>query len=314
MLVSVTSANAGVYTVTDTLAGCPSAANTFTVIVSPVNPVSVNITASPSDTVCAGTMVTFSATTITGGVSPSYQWMTGPGSPVVGAVSPTWASSTLINGEIVYCVMTSDIICPSPVNANSNILTMDVIDSPPLVNISVSPGTYVSPGDDVSFTAYVYAGGTSPTYQWSVNGVDVPGATFSTFLLSNVTQRDTVTVTVTSNMMCAVPNFATATAVIHPATAGVANVASGLDNIDLFPNPNSGGFSIRGDMRNTDISKVSFQVYNLLGQLILADNATVQNNKLNKSFEISTIADGVYLMNITGDEGQSKIIRFTIQH
>ena len=314
VLISVTSANAGVYTVTDTLAGCPSASNTFTVVVSPVNPVSVNITANPGDTICAGTMVTFTATTITGGISPSYQWMTGPGSPVVGAVSPTWASSTLINGEIVYCVMTSDIICPSPVNANSNILTMDVIDSPPLVNIAVSPGTYVAPGDNVSFTAYVYAGGTAPTYQWAVNGVDVPGATFSTFLLNDVTQRDTVTVTVTSNMTCAVPNFVTATAVIHPATVGVTNVASGLDNIDLFPNPNSGSFSIQGDMRNTDITGVTFQVYNLLGQLILADNATVQNTKLNKSFEINSIPDGVYLMNITGDEGQSKIIRFTVQH
>ena len=115
-------------------------------------------------------------------------------------------------------------------------------------------------------------------------------------------------------MTCAVPNFVTATAVIHPATVGVTNVASGLDNIDLFPNPNSGSFSIQGDMRNTDITGVTFQVYNLLGQLILADNATVQNTKLNKSFEINSIPDGVYLMNITGDEGQSKIIRFTVQH
>jgi hypothetical protein len=314
VLVSVTGANAGVYSVTDTMAGCPSAVNTFTVVVSPVNPVSVNITASPTDTFCAGTLVTFTATTITGGISPAYQWMTGAGSPVVGAVSPTWASSTLINGETVYCVMTSDIICPSPVNANSNVLTMDVIDTPPLVNISVSPGTYVAVGENVSFTAYVYAGGTAPTYQWSVNGIAVPGATSSTFLLNNVTQRDTVTVTVTSNMTCAVPNFNTATAIVHPSTVGVANVASALDNIELFPNPNNGTFSIQGDMQNTDISNVSFQVYNLLGQLVYADNATVQNNKLNKTFDIANTPDGIYLMNITGDEGQSKIIRFTVQH
>ncbi len=313
VLLSVTSANAGVYTVTDTMAGCPSAASSFTVVVSPVNPVSVNITASPTDTVCAGTLVTFTAATITGGVSPAYQWMAG-GSPVVGAISPTWASSSLINGEAVYCVMTSDIICPSPVNANSNVLTMDVIDSPPLVNISVSPGTYVAVGDNVSFTAYVYQAGTSPTYQWSVNGVDVPGATFSTFLLSNVTQRDTVTVTVTSNMLCAVPNFATATAVVHPVTVGVDNVASALDNIELFPNPNSGSFSMQGDMQNADVNTVSFQVYNLLGQLVYTDNAAVQNNKLNKAFEINNVPDGVYLMNITGDEGQKKTIRFTVQH
>ncbi len=314
VIIAVTSANAGTYVLTDTMAGCPSATATFVLVVSPVNPVSVTISANPGDTVCAGTMVTFTASTITGGISPSYQWMTGPTSPVVGAVTSSWASSSLINGETVYCIMTSDIICPSPVNASSNVLIMDVIDSPPLINITATPGTYVMPGTNVTFNAYSYQAGTSPAYQWSVNGVDVPGATGSTFTLNNVTARDTVTCTVTSNLLCAVPNFAASTLVVHPVTVGVANVSAGLDKIDLFPNPNSGNFTVQGDMQYSDINSVTFQVYNLLGQLISTQNAAVQNNELNKTFDMSNTPGGIYLMNITGDNGQSKIIRFTVQH
>ncbi len=314
VLIAVTSANAGAYYLTDSLAGCPSATDTFVLVVSQVNPVSVTISADPGDTICAGTMVTFTASTITGGVSPSYQWMTGPTSPVVGAVSSTWETSSLINGETVYCIMTSDIICPSPVNANSNVIVMDVINTPPLLNITASPGTYVLPGTNVTFNAYSYAAGTAPAYQWSVNGVDVPGATGVTFTLTNVTERDTVTCIVTSNMSCAVPNFASSTLVVHPVMVGVANVATALDKIDLFPNPNNGSFTIQGDMQGTDIGNLTFRICNMLGQEVYATSATVKNNELNKTFDMSNMPNGVYMMNITGNEGQSKMIRFTVQH
>ena len=306
-----TTANAGTYYVTDTMAGCPSATSSIVVVVNTVTPVSVSITASPSDTVCEGTLVTFTATTTTGGVSPAFQWMTGVGSPVVGAISSTWATPSLVNGENVFCVMSSDIICPSPVNANSNVITMDVISSPPLVNIVASPGTYVAPGTTVTFHSYTYNAG-APTYQWAVNGSNVAGATSDTFTIASVTQRDTVTLTVTSTLLCATPNFATSTLIVHPAVAGVANIASALDNVELFPNPNNGTFTIKGDVGS--ISAIGFNVYNLVGQLMYNDNATLQNNLLNKTFNLNNVPDGIYLMNITGDEGQSKILRFTVQH
>ena len=308
-----TALNAGKYFVTDTMAGCASAMDSIVVIVNTVTPVSVSITASPSDTVCLGTLVTFTATTMTGGVMPGFQWMTGPVSPVVGAVSSTWSTSSLVNGSTVFCIMSSDIVCPSPINANSNIITMDVIDSPPLVNIAASPGTYVPSGSTVVFTAYIYNAG-APTYQWSVNGVNIPGATVDTFTLTNITQRDTVTVTVTSNLICAVPNFATSTLYIDVPNDGVANVTAALDNIGLFPNPNNGSFTIKGDLGNTNISTVGIKVFDLIGQQIYSDNITPQNNKLNKTFDFNHTPDGIYMMNITGDNGQSKILRFTIQH
>ncbi len=313
VLLSVTSANAGTYTLTDTLAGCPSAASTFVLVVSPVNPVSVNINVSPNDTVCAGTLVTFTASSITGGVSPSYQWMTDAG-PVVGAVSSTWSTPSLLDGENVYVIMHSGIICPSPVNANSNVITMNVLNTPPLVNISASTGSYVPYGASVTFSSYIFAVGIAPTYQWSVNGIDIAGATSDTYVLASVTEWDTVTVTVRSTMACAVPDFAQATFVVHPVLVGVTNIPSALDNVDLFPNPNNGSFTIKGSVAQTSGSAVSLQVNNLLGQVIYSGNAAVVNNELNKTIDLSNIPNGIYMMTISGDEGQSKILRFTVQH
>ena len=310
---AATTLNAGKYYVIDTMAGCPSAKDSVAVVVNSVTPVSVSIAVSPNDTVCLGTMVTFTATSSTGGVMPGFQWVTGS-TPVVGAVSSTWSTSTLITGLTnVYCIMSSDIVCPFPINANSNTIKMDVISSPPLVNINAFPGSYVAPGTNVTLVAYVYNAG-GATYQWAVNGVNVPGANSDTFRLNNVVKRDTVTVTVTSTLLCAVPNYASATMIINIPNDGVANITGALENIELFPNPNNGIFTVKGTIVDAGVNKVDIKVYNLIGQLMYSDSFAPQNNDMNRSLDLNNTPDGVYIMNITTDNGQAKILRFTVQH
>ena len=310
-ITSATTLDGGTYSVTDTMAGCPSAVSSINVVINPIIPVSVHITASPGDTVCQGTMVNFTATTTTGGVTPAFQWMTGA-TPVVGAVSSTWATSTLTNGTEVYVIMNSDLVCPSPVNASSNILTMDIIDGPPLCNISASPGTFVEPGTVVTFVAYVYNAG-APTYQWAVNGVGIAGANSDTFTLT-VNEKDTVSVTVTSTLLCAIPNYVTTTEVVSIPATGVANISSALENIDLYPNPNNGKFTLKGSLGSANINSVSISVYNIIGQVVYTNNIATQNSEINKTIDLNNIADGVYIMNIAGDGGQAKMLRFTVQH
>jgi len=312
VIISATAAATGKYFVVDTMQGCPSAIDSISIVVNSVTPVSVHITASPGDTVCTGTLVSFTATSTSGGVNPAYQWVTGT-TPVVGAVTSTWATPSLTNGETVYCIMSSDIVCPSPINANSNVITMDMVDGPPLVNIGASPSAIVSWGSSIILTAYIYNAG-GPTYQWSVDGVAVPGATLSTYVLTNVTQTETVSVRVTSDLSCAVPNYIVNSLTVGIPNTGVANVSSTMENIDLYPNPNNGSFIIKGTLGSTNIGAVNFVVYNLVGQMVYEDSITPQNNMLNKSFDLNNMPDGIYIMNITGDSGQSKIVRFTIQH
>ena len=299
----------GIYTVTDYLEGCPSATQTVSVTVTDTTHVTVNIKVSPYDTICKGTMVTFTATPVNGGAVPSYQWMTGSGAPIVGAISDVFSSNTLVDGEKIFVVLHSSLICPAPEYAVSNVIKMNVISNPPIVKI-FSDATHVKKGDSILFTSAVYNEGTSPLYQWKKNGVDIPEANDDYYILHNVIGTETITLQLTSTMMCSVPNYGISNAIIVGSNVGVRNVTTSLDNIELFPNPNSGSFSIKGNYNNT-ASALNIEIINVVGQVVHTTTATVQNNLVDKSVSMKGIADGVYLMRLSDGE-QTKTIRFTV--
>ena len=101
-----------------------------TSIIVNVNPIpipSVLIGVNPGNTICAGTSVTFTATPTNGGSSPSYQWKVNGVN--AGTDSAIFTSSSLTNTDKVTVVLTSNATCASPINANSNQITMTVNDS-----------------------------------------------------------------------------------------------------------------------------------------------------------------------------------------
>ena len=302
--------NAGYYYVTDVVAGCPSSKDSVYVNVNPTTPVSIAITVSPNDTVCQGTNVTFTATTSTGGATPTYQWVNSA-TPVVGAIYSTWSSPTLVNGDAIYCILNSSLNCPSPVPATSNVITLNVINNSPLVYISASAGPSVTSGSPVTFTSVIFNAGPGALYQWSLNGTNIPGATNATYTLPSVTSYDTVSLIVTSIMACAIPNFAKSTLIVHAHTVSVANVTASFDNLELFPNPNNGSFTLKGDLQNTNT--ISIEILNTLGQVMYSDKIASPGTKLNKTIDLYNIPNGIYMLHIY-QEGESKMLRFSVQH
>jgi len=81
-----------------------------------------------------------------------------------------------------------------------------VVDSSvvPAISILASPGNVVCAGTADTFTAAITGGGSSPFYQWVVNGSDVDtGATFYTYVPDN---NDSIRCILTSNAQCAIPD------------------------------------------------------------------------------------------------------------
>ena len=172
-------------------------------------PVSVTIAASPSSTICAGTLVTFTATPTNGGTTPSYQWKVNGSN--VGTNSSTH-SYIPANGDVIICVLTSNASCATGNPATSNTLTMVV--NPLLlasVSIAVSPSGTICAGTSVTFTATPTNGGT-PTYQWKVNGSNV-GTNSPIFTSTTLTNTEVVTVVMTSSAICASGSPATSNAI-----------------------------------------------------------------------------------------------------
>ncbi len=167
---------------------------------------SVSIAAS-SNPVCSGSGETFTATPTNGG-TPSYQWKVGGVN--VGTNSPYYYNSSLPTGSVVTCVMTSTLSCATGSPATSNTLTMTV--NPvlvPLVSIAVTTGSNPScAGSSVTFTATPTNGGTTPSYQWTVDGVNA-GTNSTTFTPSSLTTGQVVRCILTSNATCVNPATST---------------------------------------------------------------------------------------------------------
>ncbi|MBL7137627.1 MAG: hypothetical protein ISS17_02495 [Bacteroidales bacterium] len=109
----------------------PATSDTIVMIVNPNLPVSVTVVASQNP-VCAGTSVTFTATPVNGGTSPTYQWKVNGNN--TGTNSPAYSYSPQLN-DSVWCVITSNLSCVSGNPATSNKLVM-VVSPIPEVTLS----------------------------------------------------------------------------------------------------------------------------------------------------------------------------------
>ncbi|MBL7888863.1 MAG: PKD domain-containing protein [Bacteroidia bacterium] len=205
---SATNGMAGTYSVTATQNGCTSVAGTTIVTISSsVTPSVTTAIVSGSNPTCAGQPITMTATPTNGGTTPTYQWQVNGANAGTGAV---FTSSTLANGDIVTCIMTSNSPCASPTTATSTGIAMTVT-STVTPAVAISGSSTICAGASATFTATPTNGGTAPTYQWQVNGSNAgTGVTFSSSSLNN---GDVVTCIMTSNSPCASPATATSNGV-----------------------------------------------------------------------------------------------------
>jgi gliding motility-associated-like protein/uncharacterized repeat protein (TIGR01451 family) len=185
--------------------GNPATSNIVAMSVNSNLPVSVLVGAS-ANPVCAGTSVTYTATPTNGGTTPVYQWKVNGTN--VGLNNPTYSYIPL-NNDAITVVLTSNVgACATGSPANSNIVTMTVNPNSPvsvLIGASANP---VCTGTSVNYTATPTNGGTTPVYQWKVNGTNV-GSNNPTYAIIPL-NNDAVTVVLTSNIIsCATGNPAT---------------------------------------------------------------------------------------------------------
>ena len=165
----------------------------------------ISISAS-ANTICSGSTVLFTASTTNAGSAPIYQWYKNGIS--VGANSATYSDASLINSDVVSCILTANSCASNPI-ANSNLITITVNPIPQI--ISTVPGSVCGTG--VVSLAATASIGTINWYNTLTGGSSInSGTNFNTASLSNTTNYF---VDATSNG-CTTFNRTLITATVNP--------------------------------------------------------------------------------------------------
>ncbi len=159
----LTVATSGAYAVTATGANGCSATSGIAMVFANAIPASVDLTALGSTTICAGSAVDLQA-----GIAPgiSYEWYL-DGELIPGITSQTYAAD--MSG--VHTVVAVSAEGCAAEASNSVDVTVNPLPSEPLITLTESPEFCAG-----SSTTLVAVADPGVTFQWTMNGADIPGA------------------------------------------------------------------------------------------------------------------------------------------
>jgi hypothetical protein len=131
------------------------------------------------------------------------------------------------------------------------------------------------------------------SYQWQYNSVDIAGAT-SQYFVAVQTGNYTVIISDANGCVNATTKYVDVTGLSDPAL----NIS-----ITIFPNPNSGTFTI--ECFSASAKDLYFSVTNALGQMIY--NSEVKNiiQGWKKEISLGEVSNGIYYLQISGENGAS---------
>ncbi len=281
-----------------------SVTDAYTVTTTPVGTPAVTITVGPNNPSCLGKPVSFASVPTFAGTAPTYMWVK---NGINVATGPTY-SYIPVEGDSVYCEMTSNYVCRSSDLAMSSAIIMHTQASAPapVVSIFATPGTTVPAGTTVSLTALVTGTTVPVSYQWLVNGTPIPGATSSTFSSNTFVDKDIVTCQVTNMDPCAVM---TLKSVSFTDPTSVDIITDNNFTINVVPNPNTGEFALMGSVFTE--GPVSIKITNILGQVVLSRDLQTANRTIDEKVRLNNVAEGIYLLHVNNGSAE-KTIRFVI--
>jgi len=284
---TVTTLTAGTYTVTvKDKNNCANTAVVFTV----TQPAAIRdstILADQVNVTCNGTHTGSAKVGVKYGISPfTYLW------------DPSFQTTPTATGLSAgtYTVTVSDY---NGCSTTTPVETV-VITQPTLLTVSVKSQS--CSGTHGTGTVAAMGGTTPYTYSWSPGG-------YSTATVSGLADG-TYTVTATDKHGCDATVTITFTCTTAPprdgdnGTSGDNSSSYQLTNVSLYPNPNTGQFTIAGIEKGMLI-----EIYDYTGRKI----STITASDITMQFNLSNQANGIYLIRILSQDGtvvsQKKVVK-----
>lgn len=249
------------------------------------------ITPAGPTTFCSGSVL-LKANTGTGFM---YQWKKN-GTDISGATGSTYTASTAGDYQVKIiqgsCISYS---APTTVKIQSGLSA----------SITAGGPTTFCSGSSLTLYANTCSG---YTYQWRKNSVDISGANASTYLVTTSgsyqirvtlngvnawSSQLSVTVNSCKENSDTASQTETLTSIAPPADS------SGTFQMKVFPNPNSGLFTIEINTPASNAEKVKLRIVNILGQEVYNKEFTANSNYIKETVELdNSLNTGVYTLQI----------------
>jgi len=290
-------------------ANTTAVSNTLAPNITPSVMPGVSINTLPSINICKGTPLTFTTTSNGTGATPSYQWFKN-GGLIPGATGTTYTDAALNNADTLTIQMTTSALCAITPVASSNKVGVHVDDPvTPTVSISASPSEYVT-GQPVTFTATTSTGGATPGFQWQKNGVNIPFETNDTYISSTLQPGDNISVKMLSYADCVTPGLVTSNIVVMKSSVGVGGSQKSAGTISIYPNPNSGRFTVAATAWDAYNGKqVRVDVLNAIGQSVYHMELIPSGAQWKTQVSLGNeVANGRYMLRISTDDAAVRTI------
>ncbi len=261
----------------------------------------ISINTNPVVKICEGTLLQFNTIRTGGGSAPAYQWYLN-GTAVGGAVDTSFSSASLADGDTITVKMTTNAVCAAMPEASSNKVSVIVKDTVH-PNVLITASSIVA-GEPVTFTSSQTGGGATPDYQWLLNGVELPAATNDTYTSAGLTAGDHISVRMQSYAECAMPDVVMSEELIMQSATSVASAKGWNGTINLFPNPNSGSFTLVAEGPQAPGQRIAIDVYSMIGQAVHHTELRTDKLKWQRQIQLSEgLPNGQYNVSITAEDG-----------
>jgi PKD repeat protein len=199
-----------------------------------LNP-SISITTDNQElSICQGNEITFEASFLNGGENPILDWKINGNS--TGNSESIFSTNALNNGDIISCELISNSECASTNLVESNSISVQVNEllTPTILISSNDSDNSICSGTLVNFTATIENGGSTPNFQWKLNGNNV-GTSSSTYSSSSISNNAIITCILSSNEQCLSENQVSSNEIqfqVTPSISAYVTISSNdIDNI-----------------------------------------------------------------------------------
>ena len=218
---------------------------TASVLINPILTPTITLDASDLE-ICENETVVFTGIALNEGDNPVFSWYLN-NNQIAGDLNSIELND-LNNGDQIVVELISSLDCVQPVNAFDSVQ----ISTDPLVNSSITivgPDTTLCLGSEAVFSTSYINGGDNPTFQWFVNGLEIPGQNDEILIFSDLENSDIINCTLTSSEQCIVINPVVSNEIIAQVDSCLTGTSFMIANaqIQIYPNPSDGLVHIKTD-------------------------------------------------------------------